>query len=285
MYDFNGLKVSNRMLASTAFKYGLGYDFAENPWAYFWTKLGLMNVDDFGAFITKTITVPERSGFYENKLDICRVIRIYPSRVLNRFGWNNCGILRFTAEVLPRLGYIRRCIVSIGALKGIEEIFYMLKILNAFDIAAAELNISCHNVDLCFLEDLKTLEELFRKSRKISKHPLIIKICAESDYISISKIAEKEGINLIHAINTLRVYSPVLEGYCGQSSWKNKAVALSVIRDLRKNGIKIPIIGGSGIWSMKDTLDFENAGADLFSMSHQFLYFPFWPGYLSRKLK
>lgn len=284
--NFNGLEVKNRMIASTAFKYGSGFDFTENPWTWAWRKAGLMNVNDFGAVDTKTLTMSERSGFYTSKLVPWKVIRMYPTKVDNRFGWNNCGIAKFISDEVPKLKErIHELIVNIGALESIDEIFYMLDLLNEFNLCGITINVSCHNVELDFLNDMETIRKLFQGARRISRHPLIVKINAESDYVTISKIAQDEGINLIHAINTLRVYSKKLDGYCGRSSYKNKEVALRVISELRKNGILIPVIGGSGIWMMQDIVDYASAGANLFSMSHQFLYLPCWPGHLAKKIK
>ncbi len=284
--NFNGLEVENRLIASSAFKFGSGFDFTENPWTWMWKKLGLMSIDDFGAVSTKTLTLPPNTGNYTDRLKPWKVIRIYPGKVENRVGWSNCGLLEFVRVELSKLGKkVTKLIVNIGALKSIGEIFSMLEILNYYDIAGAELNISCHNVNLCFLDDPKILRELFKKARAISQHALIAKINAESDYVAIAKIAQEEGINLIHAINTIKVYSKAFKDYCGQSSYKNKEIALRVIKKLRKNGITIPIIGGSGIWTLKDIEDYIKADADLFSMGHQFLYAPFWPGMLARKLE
>lgn len=284
--NFNGLEVLNRVIASSAFKYGSGFDFTENPWGWLWRKAGLMSFDDFGAVSTKTITLPPNAGNYVDCLRPWKVIRIYLGKVFNRVGWSNCGFNEFISKELPKLGKrIKKLIVNIGALNSIEEIFTMLRDLNDHDIAGVELNISCHNRNLRFLDDPKVLRELFRKARAISRHAFIVKINAESDYVGISKIAQEEGINLIHAINTTRVYSKAFKDYCGQSSYKNKEIALKIIRKLRSNGIWIPIIGGSGIWTLKDIKDYENAGANLFSMSHQFIYAPFWPGILARRLE
>lgn len=284
MLDFNGLKTENRMVASTAFKYGNGWEPTENPWAWGWMKAGLMSIDDFGLFITKTVTLDPRLGNYIDRAKPWKVIRIYPTKILNRFGWSNCGIKRFVEAELPRLADAvkKKCIVSIGAISSIEEVFQMIEILNGHDIAGIELNISCHNVDLRFLDDLKTLGGLFSGAKKISRHPLIVKINAESAYAEISLIAQSEGINLIHAMNTTLVFSGSLAGYCGQSSYKNKKTALRIISGLRARGVVIPIIGGSGIWRSKDIDDYKKAGADLFSLSHQFLYAPFWPGFLAK---
>jgi len=288
MLNFNGLLVENRIIASTAFKYGCGWNLTENPWTWLWYKLGFFNPDFFGAFITTTITFSKRNGFYTDKKRPWKVIRIYPHKILNKFGWNNCGIRQFIVEELPKLKEERRkkIIVSIGAMQNINEIFQMIDMLSgcSFNIAGIEINISCHNINLCFLENKKTLIELFKGIKKISRHPLIVKLCYESDYVTIAKTAQDEGINLLHAINTIRVYHKSL-GYCAQSSYKNKKIALRVINDLRQNGIKIPIIGGSGIWTRKDIKDYENAGADLFSISHPFLYLPFWPTILAKAVK
>ena len=286
MHDFNSLKISRSVIASTAFQYAGRYDFTENPWSWFWLKTGLMSIDDFGAVITSTITVKERKGFYINRFRPDKVIRIYPTKIYNRFGWNNCGIEKFVKIELPKLGdKIKKIIVSIGALESIEEFFIMLRILNELDVVGIEMNISCHNVNLCFLKDSEILRVLFKEARKISRHPLIVKINAESDYVLISKIAQEERINAVHVMNAMRVYSEVLGGYCGRSGKENKKVALRIIRELRQNGITIPIIGGSWIWTLEDIKDYEDSGANIFSISSLFIYLPFYPGFLSKKVK
>lgn len=281
MYNFNDLTVQNRMIASTVFQYGHGYSFLENPWAWCWFKLGLMSPDHFGAFITSTITQTERP--YTDKKKAWQVIIIYPHKVLNKCGWNNCGIHQLIKIELPRLKKkrMKKCIISLGAEKNINEIIRMIKQLNSFDIAGIEISVSCHNVNIHFMNDINTLSELFAKAKKISLHPLIVKLSYDSNYVQIAKTAQDQGINLIHAINTIKAYHERL-GNCAQSSYKNKKIALKVIGDLRKNNITIPIIGGSGIWTRKDIKDYKNAGADLFSMSHQFIYLPFWPAALAK---
>jgi len=283
-YNFNGLRVSNRLIASTAFEYGRGHSFFENPWMWIWIKTGLSGISYFGAFITPTITVNEKIGNLK-KSRPWTIIKIYPDKILNKKGWRNCGIDKFVNQKLPVLkrGEQKKTIVSIGALDSYLEIPLMLGRLNASKIAAVEINVSCHNVDLCFLSDFKVLQALFREARKASQHPLGIKLNFESDYITIAKIAQDEGINFLHAINTTIAYSESL-GHCGMSSYKNKPKALKVISDLRRSGITIPIIGGSGIWKKRDFQDFENSGADLFSVSHQFLYFPPWLSILAKRV-
>lgn len=278
VYNFNGLKISRKIIISSAFDCGWGYGFRVNPWMWFCMRLGWVRLDYFGAFITSTITVDEitpQNGYG---------IKIYPNKILNKKAWANCGIDEFEKK-LKKLGVrIGKCIVSVGSLKSIDEVLGLVKRLDKYDIAGIEFNISCHNVDLNFLESKEALRKLCRESRKMTDKPLILKINYESDCVSFSQIAQEEEFNLIHAINTLRFHSASL-GTCAVSGYKNKAKALEVIRNLRKNGIEIPIIGGSGIWSMKDIEDYQLAGANVFSMSHQLIYFPPWASILATRVK
>jgi dihydroorotate dehydrogenase len=283
MYDYNGLKVSRRLIASTAFDYGRGHIFSENPWMWLFIKLGLSNIKHFGAFVTPTITGIERSGFFR-KGRPWEIIKIYPDKVLNKKGWRNCGISKLVEKELPKLGNnIQKAIISVGALEHVLEVPRILGQLNYLNIAGAEINASCHNVDLAFLDDMSVFKFLCREARRVSWHALGVKLSAESNYVVMAKIAQDEGINFLHAINTTRAYSEAL-GICSMSSYKNKELALRVIGDLRSSGIKIPIIGGSGIWTMRDIQDYKNAGANLFSVSHQFLYFPPWLSVLARRV-
>jgi len=80
MYNFNGLQVENRLIASTAFKYGRGWDITENPWTWFWYKLGFFNPDHFGAFITTTITFNKRKGFYVDKKSPGKLFAFTPAK-------------------------------------------------------------------------------------------------------------------------------------------------------------------------------------------------------------
>jgi dihydroorotate dehydrogenase len=278
MYDFNGLKISRRLIISSAFEYGWGYGFQINPWMWFCLKAGWIKVDYFGAFITSTITIDEiipKNGYG---------VRIYPDKILNKKSWANCGIVKFE-EKLKKLGSrIGKCIVSVGSLKSIEEMLLLVKRLDGYDIAGIEFNISCHNVNLNFFEDENVLRKLCRGVRRLTNKPLILKINYESDYVSLSRIAQEEGFNLIHAMNTMRFHSGSL-GDCAVSSFRNKSKALKVIRELRKGRIAISIIGGSGIWTMKDIEDYQRSGADVFSMSHQLIYFPPWASVLATRLK
>lgn len=285
MHDFNGLKISRKVIASSALKYGNGYDFTENPISWLCVKSGLVNIDDFGAIITKTITVPEWAGNYR-KLTPWKVIRIHRDKIYNRFAWHNCGIKKLIRAELPKLGSkIKKIIISIGALESIDEFFVMLHLLNNVDIAGIELNISCHNINLKFLENKRTLTFLFYAAREISRHPLIVKINAESDYIPICKIAQAEGINVIHVMNTMKAYSEAFGAECGRSGKENKEVALRIIRELRENKIDLPIAGGSWIQTEKDIIDYEKAGANIFVISSLFFYNPFKPGMIAKTVK
>ena len=278
MYNFNGLEISRRLIVSSAFEYGWGYGFSVNPWMWFCMKTGLVRIDYFGAFITSTITIDEiipKNGYG---------IRIYPDKVLNKKGWANCGIIKFEEKLKKLKGKIKKCIVSVGSLNSIQEILFLVGRLNRYDIAGIEFNISCHNVKLDFLENENVLRNLCKEVRILTSKSLILKINYEADYVSLSQIAQEEGFNLIHAINTLKFNSKSL-GDCAVSSFRNKSKALKVIRELRKGGITIPIIGGSGIWTMEDIEDYQSAGANVFSISHQLIYFPPWASVLATRLK
>lgn len=149
-------------------------------------------------------------------------------------------------------------------------------------MSAIELNISCPNVDF-MSNGFEFLEELFWKSKKKSRHPLIVKIGVDSDYLKIARFVEENKINAINAINTIKGFHHGLKnGQGGISGRRIKQVNLEVVRKL-KNNISIPIIATGGIYSLEDCQDFLNIGVDAVSFASVFLSRPWKPRLIVRK--
>lgn len=119
---------------------------------------------------------------------------------------------------------------------------------------ALELNISCPNVG-----ELSWPDRLFTDAVATGV-PVIVKI-PPIRFHDMATAAVSAGVGWIHATNTL----PVAKG--GMSGAPLKPLALESVAWLRAEfGADLGIIGGGGIRSAQDVVDFAQAGADRFAV-------------------
>ena len=122
---------------------------------------------------------------------------------LNAFGWSNIGIERYFDEYFGRTANLNR-IVSVGGFSA-DEIEQLIETCNERakpgEIAAVELNASCHNVNFPFGT---ILEEALRRAVPRSRHPVILKVSPDEDYHWQANLAAAHGCAAITAINTVK---------------------------------------------------------------------------------
>ena len=119
---------------------------------------------EFGAVTTRTLTVEPREGHFTTRDDyrpaelpgLLRryrtVLRGTDSGWLNAFGWCNVGIDAYLRDYYPRTRD-QRVIISLGGFSAAEFVTLVDKVNAAVppgDVAAVELNVSCHNVNFDF---------------------------------------------------------------------------------------------------------------------------------------
>lgn len=280
MINLNGIKVKNRyFIAAGPAKYGRGYAIYENPLNFFLFRFGFIRPEEFGAVVTKTLTLSKRRGNYR-WWKPWRVLRRIPGGWINRFGWNNCGMKKFMRSKYPQLK-LDNLIVSIGSLGSVREILAMVDTLNGIDVAAVEIDVFCPHLDTRSRFSQEELKLMFRRAARLSRHPLIAKLAPGNLMIPCAKIAEESGFNAVCAINTLRNVSRPDFGVCGASGKIIKPLALESVRSL-SGEINIPVIGGGGIYTRKDCEDFFAAGAKAVFFSSVFLDDPLRPGRIVR---
>ena len=116
-----------------------------------------------------------------------------------------------------------------------------------------------------------------------SRHPLILKLSPDYDYVRIARTAEANGIAALTAINTVKglrldpeTGEPFMKNrYGGMSGRCIKPIGLRVVSELREAGISLPIIATAGIRAFDDAREFFWAGADVVSLgSEAFLSAP-----------
>ena len=210
---------------------------------------------------------------------------------INAFGWCNIGIEAYFREYFPRTGHLNR-IVSLGGFSA-EEFCRLVDYVNERaapgEIAAVEFNVSCHNVNFPF-ETI--LEDVLARAVRRSRHPVILKLSPDYDYVLHARLAERYGVAALTAMNTVkalrldpRTGQPLLKNrYGGLSGRAIKPIGLRVVAELRDAGIRLPIIASAGIRDFDDCREFFWAGADAVSLGSETWLAPLW-GYALGPLK
>jgi len=232
---------------------------------------GLVDYKKIGAVVAKTITLRPREGNPPP--------RIYETAqgVINSVGLQNPGLDVFIEDNLPLLRKIpTRRIVSIGGFSVREYCQCLRRLEKEKGIDAFEINLSCPNIQLKKLvsQNARATYQTTKTLRRLTKKPLIIKITPEvNDVAEIAKAAEGGGADAIAMVNTyfamainIVAQKPYLgNGYGGYSGPAIKP--LSLYRVWRAAQIvKIPIVGGGGIKTAEDAVEFMLAGATAVSL-------------------
>jgi len=244
--------------ASGTFGYGIELD-------------GLTDFKAIGAVIAKTITLNPRVGNPPP--------RIYETEcgVINSVGLENPGLPEFIKDKLTKMGKIpTKNIVSVGGFS-YKEYEKCVKVLDKKKVVDAfEINLSCPNLQLKKLISQSALAtfKITKALRKITKKPLFIKITPEvSDITEIAKAVEDGGADAVSLVNTYLSMAIDIEKrkpfignvYGGYSGRAIKPMSLYRVYKVAQT-VKIPIIGGGGIETAGDAIEFILAGATAVSL-------------------
>jgi dihydroorotate dehydrogenase (NAD+) catalytic subunit len=244
---------------------------------------------------TRTLTLGPREGHFSLREDwrlrelptlfkkYAQALRKTDSGWLNAFGWSNIGVERYFAEYFPRTHHLNR-IVSVGGFSA-EEFCQLVDVVNRSaqpgEIAAVEFNVSCHNVNFPF-ETI--LADVLAQAVKRSRHPVLLKLSPDYDYLAHARLAEQYGVAGLVAINTVkglrlnpRTGEPLLKNrYGGLSGRAIKPIGLRVVAELREAGVQLPIIATGGIRDFDDCREYFWAGADAASLGSEIWLAPYW---------
>lgn len=282
--DLNGIRLRNRLLTSASL---LGYGASKRRFILYglspiaqWVPL-----ERFGAVVTRTLTLQPREGNFSLREDwkpweLRAMLRLYSGALrrvdggwINAFGWSNIGIEAYFDDYFPRTAALNRTI-SLGGFSA-DDFGALVEIVNRRakpgEIAAVELNISCHNVNFPF-ETI--LEEVLGRAVPASRHPVILKLSPDEDYVAHARLAERHGVAALTAINSVKALRldpqtgrPLLRnGYGSLSGRAIKPIGLRVVSELREAGIGLPIIATAGIRDFDDCREYFWAGADAVSL-------------------
>ena len=240
---------------------------------------GMTDFSYVGAVTTKTITLKPKAGNPPP--------RIYETEcgVLNSVGLENPGLDVFIKEKLPLIRKLKaKCIVSVGGFSTSEYKTIVTRLSQKSGVDAIELNLSCPNLQLKKLvsQSPKATYQLIKTLRKLTKKPLVVKITPEvTDIAKVAKAAQEAGADAIALVNTffsmaidIDTQKPVLGNvYGGYSGKAIKPMSLYRVWKVSQN-VKIPVIGGGGIETWRDAVEFILAGATAVSIGTINLTYP-----------
>ena len=258
--EFCGISMKNPIVAASGtFGFGLEYD-------------GYLDLNtEVGAISVKGLTPTARSGNAGVR------IAETPSGVLNCIGLENPGAEAFVADILPNLKQYDVPIFANISGNTLEEYEYMAKTLTVEGVAALEVNISCPNVKcggMAFGVQAESAAAVCKAVKEHTDLPVIMKLSPNvTDIVEIARAVEAVGADGISMINTLlgmsvdlRTRKPLLGNiYGGLSGPAVKPVALRLTHQVAQ-AIEIPIMGGGGIMTGEDALEFMLVGADIVSV-------------------
>lgn len=252
--DLAGIKLKNPIIMASG-TYGYGEEFKN----FYDPKI-------LGGISSKGITRHPKKGN--------EGIRIWetPSGILNSIGLENPGVEEFVKEKIFSMQELgTEVFVNLGG-NTIEEYVESTKILNDYEFAAIELNISCPNVKeggMAFGMDKDSAAKVVREVMKVTNKKVFVKLSPNAgDIVGIAKAVEAEGATGLSLINTILGMAIDLNReeivfnntYAGLSGPAVKPIALRILHQVAR-AVDIPIIGMGGITSYKDVLEFLMAGA------------------------
>jgi len=234
---------------------------------------GLADFASIGAIVTKTITLAPRAGNPPP--------RIYEAGhgVINAVGLENPGLEGFLKEKLPLVKKLKtNAIISIGGFTD-EEYEALVDALDKENICAIEANFSCPNLKekRPIAQDEGHVFALTKKLRALTKKTLLIKLTPEASDISLTaQAAAAGGADAITLVNTyfsmainIETQRPFLGnvtgGYSGPAI---KPMAVYKVWRAAK-AVNISVIGGGGIETANDAVEFLLAGAKAVSVGTQ----------------
>ena len=211
-------------------------------------------------FVTKTITPLPREGNAPPR------IAETAHGMLNAIGLANPGRERFLRETMPRLAELDLPIwVSVGGFCAADYAETCAALQGRDEVAAAELNLSCPNVD----EAADSAAEIVAACRAATPLPLYAKLsAAHPDVAAVARAVAAAGADGLSLINTLRgmaldpqTLRPVLaRGTGGLSGPGLKPIALATVHACYA-ATHLPIVGMGGVMTGTDALELIACGA------------------------
>ncbi|MDE1852351.1 MAG: dihydroorotate dehydrogenase [Thaumarchaeota archaeon] len=219
-----------------------------------------------GGAVTKSIGPVERQGYAEPTL-----VEV-ESGMVNAAGLPNPGAGRFSEQLAQVNGKGLPIIVSIFGGDD-DEFSKVVKVLDGYDFAAYELNLSCPHVSGVGTEIGHYPEEVSKVTKAVKRgtgKPVFAKLSPNTDrLIEVARAAVDAGADGLTAINTVKAFPIDVEsgrqslsnGYGGLSGGAIRPIALRCVYELREE-FDVPIMGCGGVGAWEHAVQFLLAGAD-----------------------
>lgn len=258
--EFAGLKLANPVVT------------ASGTCGYAEELLEFMDISQIGGVVTKSITSLPRKG---NPTP--RIVET-DAGMLNAIGLANIGLERFILEKIPLLENLDTVILVNVAGQMIEDYVAVAeRLAKEKAVAGLELNISCPNVKqggISFGTDPVLIKQITSQVKKVcAGKPLIVKLTPTvTDICATAKAAVEAGADALSMVNTFTAMvidienrRPVLANRTGGLSGPAiKPIAVYLVSKVYQEVARpagIPILGGGGICTGEDAIEFMIAGA------------------------
>lgn len=261
--DLAGMQLANPMMTASG-TCGYAYEYAD-----------FVDLTQFGAFVTKSITDQPRKGN--------EAYRIVETRggMMNAIGLANVGLEAFLRDKLPELTRMRsegpRIIVNVAGYSVDDYVNAAGRIAEESIVDAIELNVSCPNVHggLQFGTDPASLREVVTQTRAAMRKDvkLIVKLSPNvGDITTTARAAVDGGADILSMINTYTAMAidinkrkpRIANGTGGLSGPAVRPLAVYLTHRVYTEVARdagVPIIGMGGIQYWQDAVEFLLAGA------------------------
>lgn len=204
--------------------------------------------------------------------------------LLNSIGLDNDGLDVFVAKHLEALLGLGTAVIANIAGRNTAEFVQMARTLDAYPLAAIELNISCPNVSggVDYGTNPRMTAEVVSAVRDACRLPVIAKLTPNvTSVVEIAVAASEAGADALSLVNTFqglavnwRKRSPILgNGIGGLSGPAIKPLALRIVWQVAQ-AVRTPIIGIGGIQSIDDVMDYLVCGASAVQVGTANFYNP-----------
>ncbi len=250
-----GLLLANPvMTASGTFGYGTEYSH-------------LFDIQRLGAIVCKGTTPKPREGNPQPRLAET------PCGVLNSIGLQNIGVKAVIKEKAPVWATWRVPVIVNIVGETVDDYAQVARELDGVaGISALEVNIGCPNIKAGGAEfgaKPETAAEVTAMVKAATSLPVVVKLTPNTaDIAEVAKAVTKAGADAISLINTLKGMAidtsrrrPLLGSVTGGLSGPAiKPIALYMVYTVA-GVVDVPVIGGGGIATASDALEFIMAGA------------------------
>ncbi|MFW6163380.1 MAG: dihydroorotate dehydrogenase [Planctomycetota bacterium] len=263
--EFAGLGLRNPLVAASG----------TSGWGTEFDRIEGFSTAQLGALILKSTTLEPRLGNPTPRI----VETAGGAGLINAIGLENPGVEAVVDEYLPRLAGAETVIIANAAAERAEEFPAVAARLCASDVVQAiEVNISCPNVQrarLPFGTDPDVAASVIAAVRAVTAKPVIAKLTPNVATIgTVARACIYAGADALSLTNTfpalaidVRTRRPLIANNTGGLSGPAiKPMALRKVHEVwqvaRHAGV--PILGGGGILTGSDALEFLLAGASAF---------------------